>query len=433
MARVTASTPVFDKGDGEIIHYTHLPVAFINLACHRLPMNATTLAAKSLYRDRKRHAWLLSLLVPCLVGAGPLLASVGGDWRLLWAPLLLVYVLLPVLDLLMGEDRSNPPETALAALESDRYYRYVTWALVPMLWAWFVFGAWFATRTELPLHGWLALALSTGVVGGFCINAGHELGHKKERIERWLAKLVLAPTAYGHFYVEHNRGHHRDVATPDDPASARMGESIWRFIVREWPGAWRRAWILEHERMQREGRAVLSLHNDIVQTSLITLALWIALIAWLGIAVLPFLLLAAAWANFQLSSANYIEHYGLLRLRDAQGRFERCQPRHSWNSNSLVSNWVLFHLQRHSDHHANAARRYQALRHFDEAPQLPTGYFGMFLLAYVPALWFRVMDRRLLAAVDGDAARVNFDPARRQRLLARYFTKQAAAGSDLIT
>jgi alkane 1-monooxygenase len=384
-------------------------------------MHPTPHIADFAYRDRKRHLWLLSLLLPSLVGAGPLLASAFDDPRLLWAPLLLAYVLLPLLDGLLGADRSNPPESALAELEADPYYRYVTWAVVPLLWGWFLFGAWYASQPELPLHGYLAVALATGVVGGFCINAGHELGHKKGTLERWLAKLVLAPTAYGHFFVEHNRGHHRDVATPDDPASARMGESIWRFVVREWPGAWRRAWQLERERMQREGRATLSLRNDIVQTSLITLALWATLVAWLGTGVLPFLLLAAAWANFQLSSANYIEHYGLLRQRDADGRVERCQPRHSWNSNSLVSNWVLFHLQRHSDHHANAARRYQALRHFDEAPQLPTGYFGMFLLAYVPALWFRVMDPRLVAAVGGDSQRVNFDPAKRSRLLRRYF------------
>lgn len=388
-------------------------------------MTAATPAISTPYRDRKRHAWLLSLLVPSLVGAGPLLASAFADPRLLWAPLLLVYVLLPVLDGLLGADRSNPPESALAALEADRYYRWVTWAVVPMLWGWFLFGAWYVAQPGLPLHGYLAVALSTGVVGGFCINAGHELGHKKESIERWLAKLVLAPTAYGHFFVEHNRGHHRDVATPDDPASARMGESIWRFVIREWPGAWRRAWQLERERMQREGRATLSLHNDIVQTSVITLSLWLALAGWLGIEVLPFLLLAAGWANFQLSSANYIEHYGLLRRREPDGRFERCQPRHSWNSNSLVSNWVLFHLQRHSDHHANAARRYQALRHFDEAPQLPTGYFGMFLLAYVPALWFRVMDPRLVAAVEGDPQRVNFDPGTRAALIARHFADAA--------
>jgi alkane 1-monooxygenase len=386
-------------------------------------MNA--IASTVTYRDRKRPAWLLSLLVPSLVGAGPLLALALDDARLLWAPLLLVYVLLPLLDALLGEDRSNPPESALAALEADRYYRYVTWAVVPLLWIWFVFGAWYATSTPLPLHGWLAVALSTGVVGGFCINAGHELGHKKTRIEQVLAQLVLAPTAYGHFVIEHNRGHHRDVATPEDPASARMGESIWRFARREWPGAWRRAWVLERERLARDGRRAFSPGNEIVQTGLVTLALWSALTVWLGPAVLPFLLLAAAWANFQLTSANYIEHYGLLRRRDADGRFERCQPQHSWNSNSLVSNWVLFHLQRHADHHAHAARRYQALRHFDQAPQLPTGYFGMFLLAYVPALWFRVMDPRLVAAVDGDAERVNFDPARQAALMARWFRRAA--------
>jgi alkane 1-monooxygenase len=389
-----------------------------------------TIASTATYRDRKRPAWLLSLLVPSLVGAGPLLATALDDARLLWAPLLLVYVLLPLLDALLGEDRSNPPESALAPLEADRYYRYVTWAVVPLLWIWFVFGAWYATTTDLPWHAWLALALSTGVVGGFCINAGHELGHKKTRIEQALAQWVLAPTGYGHFVIEHNRGHHRDVATPEDPASARMGESIWRFALREWPGAWRRAWVLERERLSRERRSAVSLRNEIVQTGMLTLALWGALVLWLGIAVLPFLLLAAAWANFQLTSANYIEHYGLKRRCDAEGRVERCQPQHSWNSNSLVSNWILFHLQRHADHHAHAARRYQALRHFDEAPQLPAGYFAMFLLAYVPALWFRVMDARLVAAVDGDAERVNFDPGKCRQLRVRWFADGDVAPSQ---
>jgi len=396
----------------------------------RLGARMNSIATAARYRDRKRYAWLLSLLVPSLVGAGPLLASRFGDPLWLWTPLLLVYVLLPLLDYALGEDRSNPPESAVPALEADRYYRYVSWAVVPMLWAWFVFGAWYASTQALPWHGWLALALSTGVVGGFCINAGHELGHKKDRIERWLAQAVLAPTAYGHFVIEHNRGHHRDVATFEDPASARMGESIWAFVLREWPGAWRRAWVLERERLERIGSSALSPHNEILQTGALTLALWLALLLWLGAGVLPFLMVAAVWANFQLSSANYIEHYGLLRQRDADGRVERCQPQHSWNSNSLVSNWVLFHLQRHADHHANAARRYQALRHFDEAPQLPTGYFGMFLLAYVPALWFRVMDPRLVAVVGADPQRVNFQPEARARLIKRYFARRGEVGGS---
>ena len=372
------------------------------------------------YRDRKRYAWLLSLAVPALVGAGPLLYLALPDTRLLWLPMVLVYLFLPVFDYLMGVDQSNPPESAVPALEADRYYRVITWLLVPMLWAEFIFAAWFVSSRELPWHGWLAVALSTGVVGGFCINVGHELGHKREALERWLAKLVLAPTGYGHFYVEHNRGHHRDVATPSDPASSRLGESIYRFLLREMPGAWRRGWALEAERMANLGKPWWSLSNDIVQTTLITAGLWLTLMLWLGIAVLPFLMLASFWANFQLTSANYIEHYGIARKQLVDGRFEPCKPQHSWNSNHIVSNWALFHLQRHSDHHAHATRRYQSLRTFDNLPQLPSGYFGMFLLAYVPPLWFKVMDRRLLDLVGDDIERINFDPARREDLMRRY-------------
>jgi len=370
----------------------------------------STAIANAVYRDPKRHAWLVSLLVPALAGAGPLLYLLTGSAVVLWAPLALVYILMPALDFWLGDDQTNPPEFAVAALEGDRYYRLITWALVPMLWAWFVFAAWFVANHALPWHGLLAVTIATGVIGGFCINVGHELGHKTTRLETILAKLVLAPTFYGHFYVEHNRGHHRDVATPDDPASSRMGESIYRFLLREMPGAWRRAWQLEVLRMAREKRATLSLHNHIVQTSLITLALWAALTIWLGIGILPFLLCASFWANFQLTSANYIEHYGILRQKLPSGRYEACQPHHSWNSNHLVSNWALFHLQRHSDHHAHATRRYQALRTFPNLPQLPTGYFGMFLLSYVPPLFFKVMDKRLLALVNGDLNRINFDP-----------------------
>jgi alkane 1-monooxygenase len=377
-------------------------------------------AAPVPYHDRKRYAWLVSLLVPALVGSGPLLYLFSGQLALLWLPVVTVYVLLPILDYLMGADASNPPESAVPALEADRYYRFITYLLVPMLWAEFIFAAWFVTTHALPWHAVLAVIVSTGVVGGFCINVGHELGHKRPELERWLAKLVLAPTFYGHFYVEHNRGHHRDVATPADPASSRLGESIYRFLLREMPGAWRRAWTLENERMTSLGRPWWSLSNDIVQTTLITAALYLALLLWLGVAVLPFLVLTSFWANFQLTSANYIEHYGIARKRLADGRFESCKPEHSWNSNHIVSNWALFHLQRHSDHHAHATRRYQSLRTFDNLPQLPSGYFGMFLLAYVPSLWFKVMDPRLLELVGTDLERINFDPQRRDALIARY-------------
>lgn len=370
--------------------------------------------------DKKRYLWLLSLLLPAAVGAGPtLLVLTGAAWTL-WLPAIFIYAIVPLIDWLLGEDTSNPPESAVPQLDADPYYRRITYALVPVLWIAFIFCAWFVASHDLPWHGLLACVLVGGAVGGFSINLGHELGHKGSRLERWLAKLALAPCAYGHFFIEHNRGHHRDVATPLDPASARMGENIYRFMVREIPGAARRAWLLEAGRLRGQGLPVWSLQNEILQPALLTLLLWGMLIAWLGWPTLPFLLGVSFWSWFQLTSANYVEHYGLLRGCNAQGRYEACQPHHSWNSNHLFSNWVLFHLQRHSDHHAHPLRRYQSLRQFEQLPQLPSGYFGMFVLAYIPPLWFRVMDQRLLQAVQQDPARINFQPGQRLRLLGKH-------------
>ena len=393
------------------------------------------------YVDRKRHAWMLSLLVPALVGLGPVLYRAWPMTIMLWLAVIFVYCAAPLIDLALGADTGNPPEDAVPRLEADPFYRRVTYALVPLLWGAFIYGAWFCMRTPLAWPGQLAVVMTTGMVGGFCINLGHELGHKRSRLERWLAKIVLAPTFYGHFTIEHNRGHHRDVATAADPASSRMGEGIWRFALREMPGAFRRAWQLERARLRAtrlpegartavrrteghlvpvDGLPFWSLHNELLQPALITVALWTTLALWLGPQVLVFLVAASLWANFQLTTANYIEHYGLLRQVGPDGRVERCAPQHSWNSNHVFSNWAVFHLQRHSDHHAHPLRRYQSLRHFDDAPQLPNGYFGMFTIAYFPPLWFALMDARLVAAVHSDASRINFPPGRRAVLMRRH-------------
>lgn len=372
------------------------------------------------YRDRKRLAWLMSVLMPATALLGPAGWLATGDAAWLWLPLALNYGGMALMDALLGEDRSNPPEHEVPRLEAERYYPWVTWATLPVLWATMVACAWFVARHDLPWHGQLAMVLTAGAAGGYAINLAHELGHKRSAFERWLARLALAPYAYGHFTVEHNRGHHRDVATPADPASSRMGESIWRFALRELPGTARRAWALERQRLALDGQATWSWHNQILQPAAVTVLLWTALALWLGAGVLPFLLASSVWAWFQLTSANYVEHYGLLRQTDARGKVETCKPHHSWNSNHVLSNWVLFHLQRHSDHHAHPLRRYQSLRDFPGLPRLPSGYFGMFLLAYVPPLWFAVMDPRLLAAVGRDARRINFCPRRRAALMARH-------------
>ena len=380
------------------------------------------------YRDRKRPLWLLSLFVPTFGLIGPalyLLVSPSELW--LWLSPLFFYFGIPLLDALIGEDPSNPPESEVPALEADPYYRWITYLLVPVLWASFIAICVFVASQPLSATGLLAMIINTGGGLGFAINLGHEMGHKKSTLERWLAKLALVPACYGHFYIEHNRGHHRDVATPVDPASSRMGESIYRFVLREMPGGFRRAWQLERERLARCGKSPWSLDNEVLQPALISLALYGALVAALGWQILPFLLLSAFWGAFQLTSANYLEHYGLLRRKLENGRYEVCQPHHSWNSNHLFSNWALFHLQRHSDHHAHPTRRYQSLRNFPDLPRLPSGYFGMYLLAYVPPLWFRLMNPRLIAAVQGDAARINFQPGLRERLMRRYGLQEHAA------
>ncbi len=374
------------------------------------------------YRDRKRIWWLLSVFYPLLPFVGMALHAATGRQIALGLPLLIAYGLMPLLDVLIGEDANNPPEAVVSQLEEDRYYRWLTWATVPLHFVALVGCAWWVGTHALSWWAVLMLAYIAGTDSGLGINTGHELGHKHTALEQFLARLVLAVPAYGHFTVEHGRGHHRWVSTPEDHASARMGESIYRFALRELPGGVRRAWRLEKERLAAQKRSAWSLHNTMLQSYAVTAVLQLGLIAAFGWIMLPFLAVHNAVAWWQLTSANYVEHYGLLRQRDASGRYETPQPHHSWNTNHLVTNLAMFHLQRHSDHHAYPSRRYQSLRHFEELPQLPSGYFGMFPLSYVPALWFRVMDSRLMALpqVQGDLRRVNVDPRRLAALSIRY-------------
>ena len=374
------------------------------------------------YVDRKRYLWLSSVLFPLQPFIGIALHAFTGQQAWLLLPILLSYGVLTVSDWLVGEDQTNPPEAFVDQLEQDRYYRWLTYLVVPLHFASLVGATWWAGTQSLDWWAYLGLALVAGMTSGLGINTGHELGHKNSRIERWLGKIVLAVPAYGHFTIEHNRGHHRDVATPEDPASSRMGESVYRFARREMPGAFRRAWEFESDRLQRRGRSAWHPDNNILQAMAITLALQLGLLIAFGITLLPFLLIHNAFAWWQLTSANYIEHYGLLRRQRENGRFEPCAPHHSWNSNHTLSNLVLFHLQRHSDHHTHPLRRYQSLRHFDDLPTLPNGYPGCYLMAWVPPLWFRVMNPRLLALshVKGDLTRVNIEPSARADIEARY-------------
>jgi alkane 1-monooxygenase len=372
------------------------------------------------WTDGKRYAWLLGIIVPLapFMAWGAVEATgFGGLWLL--GPLL-VFVAFPLLDIAVGVDPTNPPDSVLKWLEQDRYYRWCTYVFIPIQYAGLIFACWLWGSGELSVLESLGLALTVGVVGGIAINTAHELGHKRADSERWLSRVALAQTGYGHFFIEHNRGHHVRVATPEDPASSRLGESFWAFLPRTVAGSLGSAWAIEAARLDRLEKPRLGVHNDVLSAWAMTVGLFAVLTIAFGPVVLPYLVLQAVLGFSLLEVVNYLEHYGLLRGKREDGRYERCRPEHSWNSNNVASNVLLYHLQRHSDHHANPTRRYQALRHVDEAPQLPTGYAGMIVLAWFPPLWRRVMDPRLVDHFGGDLSRANIQPSKRAKILARY-------------
>ncbi|HMS72953.1 MAG TPA: alkane 1-monooxygenase [Baekduia sp.] len=379
------------------------------------------------WKDGKRYAWLLGLFVPCFPFIAWGLASwTGVDAWWYFGPFA-IFVVFPLLDILAGMDSTNPPDSVMAWLEQDRYYRYCTYAYIPLQYAGLVLACWLWSTGDLSTFASFGLAMTVAMVSGIAINTAHELGHKRAGLERWLSKIALAQTFYGHFFVEHNRGHHVRVSTPEDPASSKMGESFWRFLPRTVRGSFASAWELEAHHRQRDGKRVWSIGNDNLNAWLMSLALFAVLCLVFGISILPWLIVQAIVGFSLLEVVNYLEHYGLMRQRREDGRYERTTPEHSWNANNTASNVLLYHLQRHSDHHANPLRRYQALRHFDEAPQLPTGYAGMIVLAVFPPVWRRVMDPKVAAHYDGDVTLANLHPRKRQKLIAKWTPTQPHA------
>ncbi|MBB4688130.1 fatty acid desaturase [Amycolatopsis jiangsuensis] len=386
------------------------------------------------WTDRKRYLWLIGLVVPALafLAIGLHAATGWGVW--FWIGPIVILVIVPAIDLITGLDRSNPPDDVLERLERDRYYRWITYLFLPIQYLGFGFAFWLIATGGLSVVDKVGLAVSIGCIGGIGINTAHELGHKKESHERWLSKIALAQSFYGHFYIEHNRGHHVRVATPEDPASSRVGESFYRFWPRTVFGSLKSAWRLERKRYARRERHPYRIGNDVLNAWLMSAVLWVAMVAWLGFGVLPYLLIQAVVGFSLLEVVNYLEHYGMLRQRvgpPERRRYERVDPSHSWNSNNIATNVLLYHLQRHSDHHANPTRRYQSLRDFAESPVLPTGYAGMIVLALVPPLWRRVMDPRVLAHFDGDLARANIQPGKREKILARHGTRADSPAVEL--
>ena len=350
----------------------------------------------------------------------------GPNWAV--AGIVYVYGVLPLLDFLLGEDHSNVPNNEVDDLLKDRFFDVLVYSFVYLQYVLLAWGGYVLLHDPLAVWQKIALMVSIGLFGGTIINVAHELIHRSSAVARFHANMALASVCYLHWGLEHVHGHHRHVATPHDPATSRRGQTLYAFWWQSLVGGYRSAWYIESGLLAKEGKKVWSFQN-----SMFGFALWPVLLC--AVLVGTFSLLKAGgmiqadanlWlipaffvvqslvAILLLESVNYIEHYGIIRAQltvkpGQRVRYERVNPLHSWNASQVASNWVLFQLQRHSDHHTYAARPYQVLRHFDESPQLPHGYALMILIATLPPLWFRVMDPRLDAwkaqAVDADQIR----------------------------
>jgi alkane 1-monooxygenase len=380
------------------------------------------------YVDGKRYLYFMSVFWPTI----PTLSVIayyysGGNVLTTLIPVLFIFGLVPLVDAIIGEDLNNPPEEVVNDMSNDQFYRILVMSTVPLFWISFISTAWMVGTESLPWWSILALVIGVGTTNGSCLTTGHELGHKHSPWDRLFARLACAVCGYAHFCIEHNRGHHVWVSTPEDPASSRMGESIYHFAARELPGTFIRGWEQEALRLSKKGKSAWSLENEILQGYAITIGVAAILVAILGWAILPFIIAHHFVGWYGLTQANYVEHYGLLRQKRENGRYEPVQPRHSWNTNHIFSNLITFHLQRHSDHHANPQRPYQALRDFPDLPRLPSGYPGMYLLAAIPPLWFRVMDPKVVAWAGGDLSKVNMHQPAAPRLEAAYAAVQRSA------
>ncbi len=322
-----------------------------------------------------------------------------------WATPAVVFVVIPVLDALFGLNTRNVEDEDAA----KKHWLYQLWLVLFVPTQLAVIGAtvWIAAFGSRPTWEVAGLVVSCGIVtGGLGITIAHELMHRRGRFERALAEVLMTSVTYSHFCVEHVLGHHKNVATPEDPATSRFGESVYRFLPRSLIGSLSSAWRLEGRRVKSQG--VRGVADRRLRYPLILLCVYAGIGAWAGLVGVLAFAAQSVIAFSLLEIINYIEHYGLRRRQLANGRYERVQPHHSWNSSHRITGWYLFGLPRHADHHFLASRPYAILRHLPDGPQMPAGYATMFLLALVPPAWHAVMDPRVealqgRARVDEDA------------------------------
>ena len=312
-----------------------------------------------------------------------------------WLPMMYAWILIPAVELFIKPDEKNMNAAEEEVARKDKLYDYMLYIFVALQFvALYIFLNSFHSGIDQSNWNKAGRICTMGLLcGTFGINVGHELGHRVNAFEQALAKASLLTSLYMHFFIEHNKGHHKNVATPHDPSSARFNEPVYLFYFRTIIFSYLSAWKIANDEMKKKGHNILQ--NEMLQAHVIQFAFTVLILFSFGFIVTVYFLMAALMGILLLETVNYIEHYGLHRKETAEGKYERAMPHHSWNSNHILGRLMLFELSRHSDHHYLASRKYQILKNHDDAPQLPTGYPGSMLLSLVPPIWFYVMNKRI--------------------------------------
>ena len=346
-----------------------------------------------MWRDIK---YLIAYIAPLAAYLGIYLQ---GFWS--FGSIYIGFVLIPLLEFFTPQSAENvsPEEEPLRA--KSYFFDFLLYLNIPILYGLLLYYFNNLATGGLATYEIVGMTFSVGlVVGTIGINVAHELGHRSSWYEQWMSKALLLSALYTHFFIEHNRGHHKNVATDEDPASARLGENLYAFWWRSVSGSYRHAWKLEKERLEKLGQPVWGWNNEMVRFTAFQLLYLLAVgLVW-GWYMIGYALAIAVVGFLLLESVNYVEHYGLRRRKMPNGHYERVSPRHSWNSDHELGRIFLYELTRHSDHHYKATRKYQVLRHFNDSPQLPIGYPAAILLSLAPPAWFKVMNERARAVCE---------------------------------
>lgn len=310
-----------------------------------------------------------------------------------YTSIIYAFIILPFLDLITGSQSKNLSKDEVNNKKSKWIFDIMLYLNLPIVFGllWLVFSR--VQTQEYAAYELIGLGLSAGILlATNAINVAHELGHRTPYFERFMSKCLYMPCLYMHFYIEHNFGHHMNVATPDDGATAKYNQTVFSFwitsVTKQYIDAWKRQMNL----LKSKNCSFISVKNDMLWYHLIQPIYLFGVFYFFSLDVMLFAVGIGVVSFLFLESINYIEHYGLRRFKTPSGRYERVQPHHSWNSNFNIGRIVLYELTRHSDHHFKSSKKYQLLNSYKQSPTLPLGYPASILLSFIPPLWFKIMN-----------------------------------------